>query len=338
MIKQICRGMLMLPTAITLCFFSAPRLQAASVDSLYSQSELETASHRSGPKLRGVWLEDLQGILTPQERQVAARSVLVLPFLSGQGHPLAFYSDVAARRVYVPISSFKFFDDLAITVTWLDKQGCDTQAAFDYVGMLRYQAANLPGSLPPPLKAFGVPSNVLDDPFVDDVSQKILKSAIYFIMAHELGHVFYQHQTYNHLTATDAQRQEREADAFALNVMRRIAVPPLGAVIFFSAVARYDFVRADFKQGEYYESYLQQYQTHPLSSDRLKTMAKYIRDNAVSFTRAQSNPAAWLPRVQQIAADLDRLAGLLSDPNMRNMHRNQGLTRRFDELRNTCRR
>ena len=323
---------------ISTFLLGAQSVQAGPYSSMYSQAVLENAARIYSPNLLGIWLEDLQGELTPQERQVAAATALQLPLVGVQGHPFEFYADSARRRVFIPIFSVKFLDDLAISVAWLDRQGCDTQVAFDYVSMLRYQSPNtLPGGrFPPPRQALGVPQDVLLDPVVDDVSQKALKSAVYFLMAHELAHVLYKHRGYDSLTVAEAQRQENEADAFALRVMQRIAVPPLGMVIFFSAVSRIDPVPADFTSVAEYQTHLRQLQTHPLSPERLLAISTYIKQNAAAFTRIQPNPSAFLPRVKQAAADIKQLAGLLADPQVRALQRNQGLHRSFDDLRRTC--
>lgn len=297
--------------------------RAARFESMYSAAELEQAAANYRPNLRGVWLEDLGNELTPAERRAAACASLHLPLRGQNNHPFDFYANTATGEVTVPIRAVKFFDDLAIAVAWLESQGCDTLSAFDYVSMMRYQSpASLPGGrFPTPRQVLGLPRNVLSNAFVVDVSQKTLKSTVYFLMAHELAHVMYEHAGYESISATVAQRQEIEAEQFALQVMRRIAVPPAGLAVFFAAVSRVD---------------PEQTRTHPLSSDRLGMVATYIRENAGAFTRVQRDPGSWLPRIQDMAREIDRLARLLDDPDVRALQRRNGSGKTFASLQSSC--
>lgn len=306
--------------------------------SMYSRAELQRAGGIYGPNLRGIWLQDLQGELTLEERGVAARTSLELPLVGAAGTPFEFYTDTVAQRVTVPIFSVKFLDDLFIAITWLDRRGCDVQAAFDYISMLRYQSpASLPGGrFPSPQRALGVPEGILEDEAIDTTAQNGLKSTIYFLMAHELAHVLYRHRGYDVLGVAAAQRQESEADSFALRVMRRIAVPPVGMSVFFSAVSRIDPVRADFGNAAEFERYMRTSQTHPLSPERLLAISEYMRQNVSAFSRIQPNPEASLPLIRRAAGDIERLAGLLADPQIRAVQRRQGLGRSFDDLRRSC--
>jgi hypothetical protein len=305
---------------------------------MYSRAELESAAHTYSPNLKGIWIEDLQGQLAPAERQMAAQTMLELPLVGAQRGVFDFYADPVRRRVTIPILSVKFLDDLMIALAWLEQRQCDTKAAFDDVSMLRYQSpvSLRDGRFPPPRRALGVPEGALADSVIDDMSQKALKSAIYFLMAHELAHVLYSHRSYESLSTAEAQQQEHEADHFALRLMRRIGVPPLGMVAFFSAASRIDPVRADFASIAEYRSHLQQSQTHPLSPERLQAISTYIRQNAVAFTRVQPSPSASLPRVQKAADDIQQLAVLLADPQVRAQQRRAGLDRSFVDLRRCC--
>lgn len=292
-------------------------------DAIYTEFELQQAAQLYSRNLQGIWLQDLGGELTQDERQVARQIDLLLPLVGQHGHPFDFYADPGRLEVTIPILSVKFMDDLSIALAWLETRGCDTQSAFDYISMLRYQSAD---SLPnrrfqPPRLALGVPDNVLSNATIDDLSQKILKSAIYFIMAHELAHVLYEHASYASISPDVAQQQEMEADFFALNLMRRISVPPVGIVFFFSATSRID------------PDHLR---THPLSSQRVQAVADYIQQNARDFTLIQSNPAAWLPRIEDMATNIREIARLLNDSGVRAMQRARGEQRSFQDLANSC--
>lgn len=179
-----------------------PTVQAQDVSLLYSTSELQRIGNRYQPNLRGLWEQDLLSRLTRDERVRAGNVTLNLPLVGAARYPLEFYSDPSSRQVFLPIASVKFMDDLAVAFAYYGKMGCDTGTVSDYAAVLRFRPQDAKGS---PLDTLGVPRSALDDPFVNDVAQKILKSTIFFVMAHEYAHVMYQHRSYTAITAQQAQ-------------------------------------------------------------------------------------------------------------------------------------
>lgn len=311
---------------------------AQNYTTLYSQATLRNAASTYTNKLREVWQYDLLGRLTAQERQAASNIRLQLPLIGRHAHPFDFYADTLHRRVTIPILSVKFFDDIAIATAWLERHNCDKMAVSDYVGLIRYQnPTNFPGRrFPPPLGALGVPSNALDDPWVNDVSGKALKSAIYFLMAHELAHVCYGHSDYSSITIHEAKQQESQADTFALNIMRRISVPPIGMSIFFLVASRFEPAPGDFDTLGEFEAYLRERATHPLTSDRLMAIAQFIRDNVDAFTRGQSNPSAWIPRIRAVANEIEGIGKTLDDRQIRELQRRRSERVTLSDLANAC--
>ena len=174
-------------------------LEAANGVDVYDTKTLQKANQTYSEKIRLVWNEDLLGRLTVKEQQAAEGVSLNLPWRGVQRSPFEYYSNPVTREITIAIPSVKFFDDLSIAEAWLTSKECAIDPISDYVGILRYQGSSFSAGngFPPPLQAFGIPQNALADAFVDDVSGKTLKSAIYFLMAHELAHVIYQHKSYN---------------------------------------------------------------------------------------------------------------------------------------------
>lgn len=289
-------------------------LHAQDVGRLYSQSDLASTSARMAPNLRGIWEEDFLTRLTPAERLRGGMVMLNLPLVGAQRTPLDFYASPPERQVYLPIASVKFLDDVYIAIAHYEHRGCGMGAASDYVGMLRERPTELSGS---PREALGVPANALSEPMVDDVSQKLTKSTVFFILAHEYAHVMYGHRGYKVISALEAQRQEMEADAFALEVMRRIAVPPLSMVHFFTLVSRLESSPADFDTPEQYEAYLRQRASHPVSAQRIFAVADALQANAASYVITQKNPQVWERRVLQAVRELRAIGQILDDRAMR---------------------
>jgi hypothetical protein len=292
---------------ITICITA--QVEAQDVRRLYTQAELESIGSRYRPNLKGLWEEDFLSRLTPDERLRAGTVALSLPLLGANRSPLDFYADSGRRQVFLPIASVKFMDDLAVAFAYYEKMGCAQGTVSDYTAALRFRPQDAKGS---PLDALGVPAAAINDPFVDDVAQKILKSTVFFVAAHEYAHVMYRHKGYRAMTAEEAQRQEVEADAFALDVLRRIGVAPLGVVYFFLIASRLEASPGDFPTPDEYETYLRQRATHPVSARRILKVAEAIEGNVGAFSRLQSDPAATertlralVPQLKQIGRTLD---------------------------------
>jgi hypothetical protein len=308
-------------------------LAAQDVERLYTQAELKNAGGRYSPSLKGLWDEDFLSRVTPAERQRAGSVALVLPLVGAQRTPIDFYALPRERRVYLPISSIKFLDDITIAIAYHESRQCGIGLVSDYVGVLRERPGELSGS---PREALGVPADALKDPMVDDVSQKLLKSMVFFVVAHEYAHVMYGHPGYKSISAQEAQRQETEADAFALEVMRRIAVPPLSMAHFFALVSRLENSPADFETPAQYEAYIQQRASHPVSSQRLLAVADALQANAASYARLQPNPQAWTQRVLVTAGEIRAIGKTLDDRAMRRFMTHRSRTVAPASLRTGC--
>ncbi len=309
-------------------------LPAQDIGRLYTQSELASAGSRYAPNLRGLWEEDFLSRLTPAERERAGAVALLLPLVGAQRTPMDFYANPQGRQVFLPIASVKFLDDMSIAIAHYERRGCGMGTISDYVGALRERPAEFAGS---PREALGVPANALQDSFVDDVSQKLLKSTVYFVVAHEYAHVMYRHRGYKTITAQEAQEQETAADAFALEVMRRIAVPPLSMAHFFMLVSRLESSPADFDTPDQYEAYLRQRASHPVSAQRILAVAETVQSNAASYARLQPNPAAWTQRLVLTAGELRTIGQTLDDRAMRRFMTYRARTVDAASLRAGCR-
>jgi hypothetical protein len=121
----------------------------------------------------------------------------------------------------------------------------------------RREARDLEG----PLTAFDLKeAHVLRYSVVNDVSLKYLNSGMDFILAHELGHLFYRDQSLNGGPRSIAQ--EERADQFALDLLASIHEAPVGLVPFFSATRFNDPTLSAARTG-----------THALSYERLTKIA-----------------------------------------------------------------
>jgi hypothetical protein len=306
---------------------------------LYDRGTLEAAYQIYQNNLRGIWEEDLKGRLSRDQRLAARDVSLNLPLIGYNRHPLDYYALPDRRSVTIPIISAKFFDDICVAMASMEKYRCNKLLASDYIGMIRYQnPGGMPGRrFPAPLNAMRIPANALEDNYVYDVSGKALKSGIYFLMAHELAHVLYQHRGYGTISALQAQRQETQADNFALNLMKRISVAPVGMSIFFMIASRFELAPGDFPSFSAYESYLRTSSTHPLTSQRLINIANYIQNNVDAFIRGQAHPNEWRQRMMRLADDIRKIGETLDDRGIRELQRARSLRVTLQDLSSACR-
>ncbi|NIR29603.1 MAG: hypothetical protein GWN84_09900 [Gammaproteobacteria bacterium] len=291
-------------------------LAAVDLSDLYTEAELAQRKTRYEPNIRWNFDNVVLGSLTPAERAQLGAVRLVLP-LHGEGrlrgHPLAFYA--GGRTVTVPIMSVKFFDDLTVAWAYFWANELSLEPVTDYLGMLKYRRPDeIGGRFPRPLEALSVPADAWKtDPGVDDVSQKALKSALVWIMAHELGHIYHGHRGYAGISADDAQRHEMEADRFANQIMRRIGVAPLGMVQLFMMIAHFDPNPVDFADAASWEAYLARDATHPLTASRMRALADDLLRSPQDFVSSETDQAAGVQRIRFVAEQIRGIGEFLND-------------------------
>jgi len=304
---------------------------------MYDSGQLQASFKTYSPNLRGMWTEDMRARLGPEDRQVLAGVQLLSPLIGTHGHPLDYYADVAARRIYIPILSVRFLDDLAITQSWMSYRVCTQPALIDYVAMLRYRnPAEFPeGRYPTPREALRVPDDVLKIGYVDDLSGKILKSTIFFLIAHEAAHIRFGHLTYGEITPGKAQAQEMQADSFALDVMQLVGVPPNGLALFFRAAHAFEPAPSDFASPAAYEAHRRSV-THPVTAARLLALADRMRSQAARFAHAEPDPAKVTKLVVDGGAQIALLAGNLQDVKLKEFQKLRGRSVDLPTLRFAC--
>ncbi len=274
--------------------------------------------------------------LKPNERVAVGNIKLYFPlFAEGRaaGDPLAFYATAPPPAITMPILSIKFFDDLSVAFAWLEMNGYSAETVTDYLAMLKYKGpAEFPnGWYPTPLTALQIPSNALKNPQVDDLSQKILKSAIVWIMAHELAHIYYRHPGYGGNVAM-SQDNEKQADRFATEMMRRIGVAPAGMVYFFFFAVHLMPHQGDFPTEASWQEYLHQKATHPLTENRLLAIAEDLKTKAADFASTEPNPTVAVQRIRYISSQISGIGKLLGDTELQKSMKAKGLATDLDSL------
>jgi hypothetical protein len=271
---------------------------------IYGASELsqrESRYHYS-TYVTGVFRGDLIGQLPIQERAALRDVKLVLLDQPSGDPPLTIGADVAGRTVYLPIQTVAFIDDLAAVGAWLSRRDCSFEPATLYAGMI---AAKPPPAgqrlYPNPREVFGLGDDVWDDPVVKTSSNQISKTAIFFMLAHELGHVRRAHKPYDAISPAEAQRQELEADRYAIEAMRHIGVPPMGMFHAFSALSRMEGVPT----------------THPLSGARMLQIAEALEQAPGDFVPPDESKSRWAPVIHSYGSQFRTLVPVVDSPILR---------------------
>ncbi|MDX8405945.1 MAG: phage exclusion protein Lit family protein [Mariprofundus sp.] len=297
---------------------SQPAL-AADLSQLYANQTLQYWHGRYEQNIRWNFNHLVLGSLTPNEKRKVHGVSLKLPLRApGQNskNPLTYYA-TRDRSIVMPILSIKFFDDLSQAWGYAWSNNLSLENITSYISVLKYHAAPA-GGFPPPLKALGIPDNAWkNDKQMDDVSQKIFKSTIVFLMAHELAHIIYKHPGYGpHVSSEQAQANELQADRFANEIMRRIGVAPAGMVNFFMVAAHWSKSRGDFSSTKAWEKYLQTTATHPVTATRLRAMANDLSSSPGDFSATETDRKTGAERVLYIAGQINGIADILDDLDM----------------------
>ena len=150
---------------------------------------------------------------------------------------------------------------------------------------------------------------------------------IFFILGHELGHIYYQHEGYDGISPEKTRRQEQDADAFALAMMARMGVAPVGAPFYFHILTHLEFFPGDrgFRENR-------ANRTHPLSPQRIELIADSIERNRERFSGGAVRSQATVVAAVRIAGELRKVAHILGDEGLQEALRRIGLSARLETL------
>jgi hypothetical protein len=293
----------------------ASPVAAQDVSTMYDTTAVAREKARLESRIREIYGKAFEPSLTSEERRALSGTTFQTPLA---GDPvLGYYSESRSRVVTMPAISLLFLEDLCVAIAWLQVNGYRLETVEEYVAMLKYKDAKaFGGRYSPPRTALGIPTGALSDPRVNDLSLRFRNTGYAFILGHELGHIRYQHTGYDGVPIAVSQANEKQADQFALDVMRRTATIPMGAMLFFQAGIYYFDNRADFPSDAAWQAYLSKSATHPLTADRLEGMARSVSARAEDFARGQPNRAAAIEATRAIGERLAEFAAFLTDHDL----------------------
>lgn len=300
-------------TFLTLCFTGlvsaaiiAPSGVFAQQLPAYSDAVLAEWQQRYPRGIYSNFREVILPRLSPEQRERIGSLVFEFPPRIESHEPFGFAADANGRIIYMSVQSLRFLDEASIAAAWLNRNGYTMESLTNYWLMLR----NWDDSDPPPpmLRTLCIPADAIANREVDELSQKIFSTAIFFIMLHEIAHVIAEHDGYANIDPEEARAREEAADAFALDIMARVGDAPLGVVNLFLAMTYFSDNSADFPTMRAYEKNLAK-RTHPLSPDRLRVFADTLEETAADYSGSGINPV----EIAVIAGQIRLIASTLKD-------------------------
>lgn len=265
-------------------------VQAKDFTKLYTPEQLQRVQAVYGNNIKAVLFEDIAAYLLPAERATLSTMNINFPLYGDSAGLFDFYVNLQNGKITFSALSIKFLDDLAVAFAWYQSKGLDLAEVVAYVNRLYFEEAYLE----PPFKALNIPEKAWEqDDFVDDVSQKTLKSAIAFLLIHEVAHWHYKHLAYDSISHRQAQQQEIQSDALALNVMGRMRTIPFGIVPWFMTVGMMSSGNPT---------------THPLSSDRLMALAAVLESDPAKYISYENRHVYSVATVTGVAKEIRTIA------------------------------
>lgn len=320
----------MRPVAILLMLLASWTSAAVADPKLYSKAELAADSQRYQQRFGFLLEKGLWAFMTPDEQR-ALRDLVVKHPARGKG-VLTVRSLVLDGRpmVRAPLASLKFIEDLSVAYAWRYQNGYSLEPMDEYLAILKHRPEKeLPGGrAPDPLSALGVPPKIWErDSQVGDLSLRFRNTAWAFILAHELGHLVLNH-TEKRVSPVEQQRQEEEADAFAVDLLSRSDTIPMGMILWFQATAGYMKNRSDFASDAAYLDWVAGDASHPVNGRRMRKLAALLERQAAAARDANRADV-----LQFISLRLGAIGEIVEDPEMQRWLKQCAESRRVEDLR-----
>jgi Zn-dependent protease with chaperone function len=286
---------------------------------MYDMRQLRREKPRYEQRVGDLY-RSIVSLLTDHERRAIAAVRIELPLIGAQaGTPLDFYSmgRVGNAAVFMPVFSLLFLEDLAIAYAWLQRHDYSLETVEEYVTMLRYKKASdfAGGRYPPPLKALHIPPDAMSAEGAKTLALALRNEAYAFILLHELGHVLYRHPGYHVVPSELSRQHEAEADRFALTVLERADIIPMGMILWFvaqvNAMPSKGQLMAEkiVKSDADWQAYVKTWATYPVTVERLSAIVLSLNDWA-----RRAGPGNQHDMLEVMASKLVSMADAFNDP------------------------
>lgn len=273
--------------------FLSGKCLAADFSLLYPQDQLIKAQEAYTTTIHTLLFQDIRQHLSINEWQTLSKIKVNLPLKSNIYGFFDYSTNLTSGKIIIPTLSIKFFDDLAVAFSWYEHHQLDKREIIDYITRI-YDSNHSPIS---PFLALGIPENAREiNIIVDNAAQKKLKSALIFLLLHDLGHWHFHHTPYSIISNQRVQAQEKQADEFALEIMARMHIIPQGMVHWFTVtvlLTNPHIVK------------------HPISRNRLHDIAHWLKSNSKEFSKVKNETSSSAKEVQAVALNISTIASQL---------------------------
>lgn len=227
---------------LTLASLAAGEGRASELSSMYDRAVLEHWRPRYARNIEAMMEQAIIPALTADERRQYSKVRFSYPDHDRQRRYFRF-SSAGANEIIVPIFVVKFLDDLAIAGAWLAQSpGRSTRALDEYLALLKHRKPEeFPRRrYPTPLAGVGITENVIEHRRVDQAAQVLLKSQVAFLLAREVAELYLINPRMPSEPANPAPDRPTpvkplNSDLFALEVLRRLGVPPVNVCFYMRA-------------------------------------------------------------------------------------------------------
>jgi hypothetical protein len=330
--------MLRVAAACCLCLTLAISANAKDMRTLYDDHELQNWKFVLTGPVERILKEVIEPALVDKERWVVGKMRLAFPLRGSHYDLFEFWAEL--DTIAVPILSLKFLYDITYSYHWLAYNGYDPTTIFEYVPMLKYQSeARFPGRrYPRPFDALQIPHNNIDAPTdrggkFGDIFYQQLRSAIYFILTHEVGHIMFGHTTEPPAVSTEAAiKKERFADIHALNVLQRTDILPDGMAEYFMIMSQWAPTISDFPSTAAYERYLKEETTHPVVGERIRWIAAQMFDLYESKKIKAGNDG----QLRELILSTFKIGEKIDDPAFQRAEKEAGLKATLSSVGRRC--
>jgi hypothetical protein len=289
-------------TAIVICLLVA--LIKPSAAQFYSDDFLESKKADASANLQYVVSQQILPKTSVEIRNRLRTVRIETPLRRDRASPpFMIYSDPSTNTIVVPVEDLRFFSDLTILWRWFVVHKCETTPLMAYlvVAMTAQPGTHSVGG---PLESFNLlEGDAIRDQLINKVSLRDLNTGMSFVLAHELGHLYYGDEP-----SDISIDQEERADAFAMNRLADAHISPFGIIEFFSAVRFSDTTARGSKVD-----------SHPLSYARLDAIARRIKEAPEGFLPnpfpAGFNFEAERGRIVEMANEVQQIAQALQHDN-----------------------
>ncbi len=267
----------------------------------YDEETLTHWQHRYGQSTNRILMSIVAPVLKRGEQ--SALQDLVLKFPLREKDLMVFTASAQPPSVALPVRSLKFLDDLCVVHAWLAVNGYPTDKLQDYLAMLKYKdRAQFPDDrYPPPLTAFAVAAKAQQDPAINELALRYFNTARAFLLARGLGYVH---------TGTDAD--EKRADQFAVELMVRNAIVPIGIGLVFLSQAVWLPKRWEYADESDWRMALEA-SGYSLDAEVVRTVASELRQRRKAFTPDKRKNGG-TERLTLLLRELNTIGDYLENP------------------------